>query len=822
MQSVRQLLDAQLDRQVLLPMLRMPQERRLPVRAADGVTPEPKRRKVRKGTRSCWECRRRKIRCLYASEDASICVNCESRGSSCVSQEFADEQASAPDRRVTQRLGRVEEMLEKLVEKIMPDTYNASRGRPTSASPASADAVEPESDDGGACPFSVGKPPMFDVLVPLQNGNKAPDEVCPSLGDLPTPAPSQAGIPMLGPKYTQVSKTLYNLLPCQQDIDAIIAASPGASFVISFFSRYRDVAAGRTEEPSSICVAPEPSSHPAVLAKRLMQLTNCLQQVQPTVPLKLVSKESTRCLMAKYVLMVSDLVAYNDDLVGYAEGLETLALISLYHANAGNLRKAWLMLRRAISVAQLMSVDRLGDKPLKSADPTSNPLTQVKAKALWFRLNFTDRYLSLLLGLPAGTDDNSFLSNDPDDEPTDRLEKQHTVVMGAIIKRNYSKGDASFGMTQAIDCDLEAAARSVASDFWRLPPANALVDAEPIERMRAVTQLMLQMNHHNLLILLHLPYMLRDPKERRWDYSKATCISSSRQLLRTFLVFRKVNNASNACRHTDYSALTASMTLLLGYLDPKLQARDQATTSKREADRTLIQEARAKLQQMADQNGDKLAREAASIIGRLLPLLNPDLMTTGGGGEGGNNDGGGEVAAIHLEIPYLGTININPPANTQTPQHDVQPHAHATPTSTPNIVANTGAAPATSTTAAKTAPLNMNLNQHEYYDFSASHALSHNTQPATTNWNTPSGQQHSAPAEGDQAEASHLLSIPMEYSNDPNSYADFNGLPPMMQFEWSQAHLAHPELAAEADEWTFQGFDTTYFESLFSSGSQGL
>ncbi|KAI0856411.1 hypothetical protein F4860DRAFT_402547 [Xylaria cubensis] len=797
----------------------MSQERRLPVRGTDGVTRDPKRRKVRKGTRSCWECRRRKIRCIYPSEDASVCVNCESRGSSCVSQEFADEQASTPDRRVTQRLGRVEEMLEKLVEKIMPDTYNASRRRPTSASAEAADAVEPESDDGGACAFSVGKPPMFDVLVPLVDCDKAPDGVCASLGDLPTPAPSQPDMPCLSHKYAQVSKTLYNLLPCQQDIDAILAASPGAGSIISFFSRYQDVAAGRTVDLSFIRTIPEPSSHPAVIAKRLMQLTNCLQQIQPETPPKLISRESTRCLMGKYVSVVSDLVAYNDDLVGYAEGLETLALVSLYHANAGNLRKSWLMLRRAISVAQLMGVDRLGDKPIKSADPVSNPQTQVRAKAIWFRLNFTDRYLSLLLGLPAGTDDNSFLSNEPDDDPMDRMEKQHTIVMGAIIKRNYSKGDASFGITQAIDCDLEAAARSVAPDFWQLPPANALVDTEPTERMHAISRVMLQMNHHNLLILLHLPYMLRDSKERRWDYSKATCITSSRHLLRTFLLFRKINNASNACRHTDYSALTASMTLLLGYLDPKLQARDQATTSRREADRTLIQEARAKLQQMADRNGDKLAREASVIIGRLLPLLNPDLLTSGGGGEGGNNEGSGEVRAIQLEIPYMGTININPPTNTQTPQHDVQPHAHAAPTSTPDSVANTSTMPAASATAA---PLNTSLNQPEYFAFSTPPTPSHRTQPAATGWNTPSNQQHSTLAEGDQAEVSHLSSIPMEYSNDSISYADFNGLPPMMQFEWSQAHLAHPELAAEADQWTFQGFDTTYFESLFSSGAQGL
>lgn len=399
-----------------------------------------------------------------------------------MSQEFADEQTSAPDRRVTQRLGRVEEMLEKLVEKIMPDSYSGGRMRPTSASPASADAVDPE-PVGAECPFSVGKPPMFEVLAPLRKSGKVPAMPCPS-GDLPTPAPSQHEPSSLGPKYTQVSKTLHELFPCQKDIEAITAASPASSFVISFFSRYRDIAAGKTEDSSTVSIIPPPSSHPAILAKRLMQLTNCIQQIQPNTPLKLVATESTRCLMGKFVSIVSELVAYNDDLVGYAEGLETLTLISLYHGNAGNLRKSWLMLRRAISVAQLMGVDRWGDKPLKSADPTSNPLTIVRAKSIWFRLNFTDRYLSLLLGLPAGTDDNSFLMDDPDDEPTDRLEKQHTVVMGAIIKRNSSKGDPSFGMTQSIDCNLETAARSIASDFWHLPSLESLTDVPPAEHIR--------------------------------------------------------------------------------------------------------------------------------------------------------------------------------------------------------------------------------------------------------------------------------------------------------------------------------------------------
>ncbi|KAK5628564.1 hypothetical protein RRF57_004279 [Xylaria bambusicola] len=788
----------------------MEKKKGLPIR--DAAAPEPKRRRVRKGTRSCWECRRRKIRCIYPSEDSSICANCETRGTSCVSQEFVDEPVSAPNQRVTQRLGRVEEMLEQLIEKIMPDSYTpGSRVRSTDSSPASADATELEQVDSG-CPYEGAQPPMCDVLAPLRDTNNGTSYS----GNLPTPESSQHGVPVLGRKYTDLSKTLHDLLPCQQDLHAITEASPGVNFVISFFSRYRDVVAGQTEKPSILCKNPSPSSHPIVLAKRLMQIATCLQQIQPATPIKLVAAESTQYLSRRYVSAVSNLVAYNDELVGYVEGLETLAFLALYHANVGNLRKSWLMLRRTLSIAQLMGVDRWGDRPLRSADPASNPATRTKARAFWFRINFTDRYLSLLLGLPAGTDDNSFLADDPDDKPTDRLEKQHTVVMGAIIKRNTSnKGDACFTTTQEIDCTLEAAVRSVPPDFWQFPSISTLEHPDLAVRMSATSRLMLQMNHHNLLILLHLPYMLRDPKERRWDYSKETCIGSSRKFLKTFLVFRSMNRASHACRHTDYGALTASMTLLLGYLDPKMQTRDQYTTSKREADRKLIQDARDRLLRMADSNNDKLARDAASVIGRLLPLLNPDLMTSGSNNQSGSHNSVGETAAIHLDIPYLGIININPAAHANSEQHGIQQHTHAT--STTSINTDTSATPASTTTAST------KTNQQDYVKFPAYASLSHVSQPSSADWNVSANQQHFTLSEGDQEnEASHMLSFSMDYSDNSNE-SDFNGLTaPMMQFEWSQAQLAHPELVAEADEWTFQGFDTTYFESLFSSNTQGL
>lgn len=43
-------------------------------------------RRVRKGTRSCQECRQRKVKCEWASDAADICNNCAARSRNCVAQ----------------------------------------------------------------------------------------------------------------------------------------------------------------------------------------------------------------------------------------------------------------------------------------------------------------------------------------------------------------------------------------------------------------------------------------------------------------------------------------------------------------------------------------------------------------------------------------------------------------------------------------------------------------------------------------------------------------------------------------------------------------
>jgi hypothetical protein len=84
------------------------------------------RRKVRKGTSSCWECKRRKIKCTFAAPRDVTCDGCRRRGIMCTSQEFPRVVTPTPTsgtRQVGDRLGRVEALVEQLVR-----IYHLHRG----------------------------------------------------------------------------------------------------------------------------------------------------------------------------------------------------------------------------------------------------------------------------------------------------------------------------------------------------------------------------------------------------------------------------------------------------------------------------------------------------------------------------------------------------------------------------------------------------------------------------------------------------------------------------------------------------------------------
>lgn len=74
-------------------------------------------RKIRKGTRSCWECKRRKIRCIFPASGEATCLCCQRRRVPCIGQEIPESLALTRkgNRGLSDRIARIEDAMTDLL-----------------------------------------------------------------------------------------------------------------------------------------------------------------------------------------------------------------------------------------------------------------------------------------------------------------------------------------------------------------------------------------------------------------------------------------------------------------------------------------------------------------------------------------------------------------------------------------------------------------------------------------------------------------------------------------------------------------------------------
>lgn len=110
-----------------------------------------RRRKIRKGTRSCWACKRRKVRCSYPSEHSQACAHCQRRGSQCIGQDVPEELAPA-DGSDSEHMTAVEPLAHSLAQR-MHNRSGASTS--TSSLPTGDSASTPRNVPGVLTPSST-------------------------------------------------------------------------------------------------------------------------------------------------------------------------------------------------------------------------------------------------------------------------------------------------------------------------------------------------------------------------------------------------------------------------------------------------------------------------------------------------------------------------------------------------------------------------------------------------------------------------------------------------------------------------------------------
>jgi hypothetical protein len=108
---------------------------------------ETANRRVRKGTRSCIECRRRKLRCVWRADDARICLRCEKQGVQCAPQIFSRKSTSRQGEASTRdRVAALEQHVANLLEVVhdLEETIHGPSTDTHEADASSSDSGESE------------------------------------------------------------------------------------------------------------------------------------------------------------------------------------------------------------------------------------------------------------------------------------------------------------------------------------------------------------------------------------------------------------------------------------------------------------------------------------------------------------------------------------------------------------------------------------------------------------------------------------------------------------------------------------------------------
>jgi len=223
----------------------------------------------------------------------------------------------------------------------------------------------------------------------------------------------------------------------------------------------------------------------------------------------------------------------------------------------------------------------------------------------------------------------------------DKYNKNLTTIAGLIVDRNQAEPTHAFSTTQNIDEKLDDFAKQMPSSWWELPKHSSFERNEATVAL--FDRLLVQIWHYELESLVHLPYMLRAAVDRRYEYSRLSCLSASRKLIQRWIFLRGQSKAAFICKIIEFQAFKAAITLLLGILQPSPTVKDAMQIRQDEEDRKLIDTVRNIFEELQALENDVLLAQSSEVL-KTLQCINLDDH-----GKSGN---------MRLTIPHFGTISV--------------------------------------------------------------------------------------------------------------------------------------------------------------------
>jgi hypothetical protein len=658
-----------------------------PFTTSDQASPK----RMRKGTRSCVECRRRKVRCI-SSNYLTACNHCLYRKTECIDQErnpYSARQGVAQEKSIDQRNDHeLKDLIGQLVRKLDGNVGTSSisgtdittmqplsvlRSELLPSTVASADVAAglqtPASSDSSTAmsrpPGPTLLPSLFDVALLSQGGNGSSER-----GIQPV---TEQRLQLLEEKSYRVVCALAALTDEAEDLHLALEVSPDCwkLWCQAFPHVFGDKFASCSNEQMAISIVCHihqtlAEANIPQVAKAMFYLALSLQQIPGHIDSsRMRLGASLEVLQDQYLTSAETLITLDEGFACTLDGIECMMVQAKFYINVGKPRKAWMTFRRAGGVGHLLGLHRL---PGNSIEPRHQ-----RGIYLWQSLCLLERLLSLTLGLPSSVSQarvnaQNVAAEDLENPPAQLLMQRLSEPLKLLVDRNQDPNKFDFPTTAKIDQELEDIKNAIPQAWWDTPPRPEM----SLDAIQDIFQA--KFMYHNVRRHLHLPFMLEFSNEPRCIYSTTATLESSREMIKAYQVLRdKERPILTICDVLDYIVFTAAMSLIIA--DLRQHSPTQPSIFRPEGDWEIIRVFRDNIKRFSEERPCSVATQIVRLLDDFSRVRH----------EGWPDVGGGEY---HVTIPYFGKVRVRKalwPETSSVKQQQPQ-HSHQNQLPTPNDV----------------------------------------------------------------------------------------------------------------------------------------